>query len=93
MTAQPAPTSQTAAASLKKPQGSGTEGFDRLLSGVALTSLNEGPVIELPMVHPMTGVATITNMKLCIFSTEQYFNTVFEARDSTMYPHSQIISG
>ena len=34
-----------------------TTGFDRLLGGVGLSSLDQGPVMELPLIHPMTGAA------------------------------------
>lgn len=32
-----------------------TAGFDRLLAGVKLPSLEEGPLLELPPIHPLTG--------------------------------------
>ncbi len=34
-------------------------GFDRLLAGVGLASLDEGPIIELPMIHPLTGAVVL----------------------------------
>ena len=35
-----------------------TTGFDRLLVGIKLASLEKGPLLELPLVHPMTGWPT-----------------------------------
>ena len=62
-----AATSQTAVTSTSdgcEPHIRETVGFDRLLGGVELSSLDEGPITELPMIHPMTGGAATKSLKI-----------------------------
>lgn len=40
-----------------EPKTRNTEGFERLLAGVQLASLEEGPILELPLIHPLTGIS------------------------------------